>query len=233
MHSTETEGFCWAELPPDDVLAVLTARARTGGQATSGFLDTHQWAPLAGRPELTIDGGHPSAQFRRVALGAAGIAVGYYRLARTALPEHIRSARQLRAWLYGAGAADSSLGDIVLGDDALLAADPAAGLANLGLPLISCDGWQPPVAKATRSTAASSRADAVVGTLFKVSRGEAQTAIKFGFVYVNFRPLAKRTQALSAGDQVVYRTKGRAEVFSIETNPKSGRVWVEFTAYPA
>jgi len=233
MQSDQTEGFCWAELPPDDVLAILSAQAKAGDRAVSGFLDTHQWAPLTGRSNLLIDGGHPAAQFRRVALGADSIEVVYYRLAREAWPDQIRTARQLRAWLYGAGAADSSLGDIVMGDEALLTADPAAGLAQLGLPLVGADGWQPPILKATRSTAASSRADAVVGTLFRVSRGEAQTAIKYGFVYVNFQPLAKRTQALSAGDQVVYRTRGRAEVLSIETNPKSGRVWVEFNTYPA
>jgi RNA-binding protein YlmH len=85
----------------------------------------------------------------------------------------------------------------------------------------------------TRTTAASRRADAQLTALFKVSRGEAQIAIEYGFVYRNFRPLTKRTQSLSIGDQIVYRTKGRAEIVGLETNPRSGRVWVEFLSFPA
>jgi RNA-binding protein YlmH len=69
--------------------------------------------------------------------------------------------------------------------------------------------------------------------VFNVSRGEAQTAIKHGFVFVNFQPLSKRTQTLAPGQQLVFRTKGRAALASIELNPRSGRVWVEYYVYPS
>ena len=224
------QAFCWAELPAEDVLARLKAR---GPGAVSGFLDTHQWSPLSDRPGITLAGGHPAAQFRRAAFDSPEIGWRAFAVDRADLPEHGRNPRQLRGWLYRQGLPDSSLGDIIAGADwTLVTAEPDIELLEVGLKARLLTGWDAPEVEAKRTTAAGTRIDAVLTSLFRVSRGEAQTALKYGFVYLNFRPVEKRTAAVRAGDQIVYRTKGRAEVTVLEVNQRSGRVWVESRSYP-
>ena len=46
-------------------------------------------------------------------------------------------------------------------------------------------------------------------------------------------PQEERAQLLAAGDQLVYRTKGRAMLLSLEENPRSKRTWVEYRLYPS
>jgi len=224
--------ICWDELSAEEVLALLRQTAEQHGGAVSGFLDTHQWVPLAEQPGLILNGGHPQAQFRRAGINLERLPVAIYRLPAGALPDNVHTPRQLRGWLYRNAAPDSSIGDISAAGDLTLAADPALPLAIPELALVELSGWSAELPKLQRSTAASSRADAVVSTVFNVSRGEAQTAIKHGFVFVNFQPLAKRTQTLVPGQQLVFRTKGRALLAASALNPRSGRVWVEYYFFP-
>lgn len=215
------------------MLALLrTIDRTTPGAASTGFLDTHQWVPLTSQPGVTIAGGHPDAQYRRAALSRSQPQLLSFSLRRVDLPDGVHTARLLRRWLYRAGLPDGALGDIIVADSALIIAAPDAGLEHAVPGAVRSDTIELPAVPISRTTAAGPRADAVLTALFKVSRGEAQTAIKYGFVFRNCAPLTKRTTALGAGDQVVYRTKGRAEIVSIETNPRSGRVWVEFRSFP-
>ncbi len=225
--------FVWAELPWREVQTQLAHLAQTGGgAAATGFLDTHQWSYLQGDPQLHFAGGHAQAQFRRVGLGQPP-PVRHFRIERDALPAGVRTARQLRAWLYRAGLPDSAVGDIALGEYAVLVVEDDIEPAELGLAARLLPGWQPAAMPAARVTAAGSRADAIVAALFKVSRGEAQTAIKYGFVFCDFHQVEKQTHSVPAGAQLVYRTKGRAELVAQNENTKSGRLWVEFKLYPA
>lgn len=225
--------YCWAELPADEILALLREFATQSTRAASGFLDTHQWVPLAGEDDVLIDGGHPAAQYRRASLAPAQPELHHFTAGRSELPDGVRTARQLRRWLYSAGAPDGALGDIIVDDTVSVIGSPAGSLDRILPALQEAANWSLPAASPRRTTAASGRADAVLTALFNVSRGEAQTAIEYGFVFRNFKPLAKRTQQLAAGDQIIYRTKGRSELISLDTNPRSGRVWVEFRSYPS
>jgi RNA-binding protein YlmH len=83
-----------------------------------------------------------------------------------------------------------------------------------------------------RLSCASTRADAIMALVFKVGRAEAQTAIEFGFAFLDFNPLTNRSARLKAGDQLVYRSKGRVEIVALEENARSGRMWVEFRRFP-
>jgi hypothetical protein len=225
--------FVWAELPWREVQAQLARMAQApSGPTATGFLDTHQWCYLRDDPQLVCAGGHPQAQFRRVGIGHAP-PVRHFRVERSALPEGVRTARQLRSWLYRAGLPDSAVGDIALGEYAVLVVEEDVELAELGLAARLAPDWQPALAPPARVTAAGARADAVVAALFKVSRGEAQTAIKYGFVFCDFHEVEKQTHNVPAGAQLVYRTKGRADILALDQNTKSGRLWVEFRLYPA
>jgi len=229
-----SSGFCWSELPPEDILARLKSLTNQTGQgASSGFLDTHQWSALQDEPGISLTGGHPAAQHRRAAFSLPETGVRYFQVSNGDLPDQGRTVRQLRSWLYRQGLPESSLGDIIRGDElTMMVVEPDIELLEAGLPARLMKSWKPPVITAKRTTAAGPRIDAVLTSTFKVSRGEAQTALKFGFIYHNFRQVTKRTATVQAGDQIVYRTKGRAEVAAIESNPRSGRVWVESRYYP-
>ncbi len=117
-------------------------------------------------------------------------------------------------------------------DSCWLAACPKSPVRGLIPALEELTSSELPTVPLERLTAASLRADAVIASLFKVSRGEAQTAIEYGFVFRNFRPLTQRTTQLKPGDELVYRTKGRIELTDVEENSRSGRNWVSFQRYP-
>jgi RNA-binding protein YlmH len=223
--------FDWSELPAEDVLLRLQQLKAQGALAQSGFLDTHQWCRLAGTTGLVLAGGHAQAQFRRAILDDTAAEVASYSIPLASLPSGIRTARQLRGWLRRQGIASDMIGDIVVGEQVWIATAPGA-LADLPLEFdIAPSGIALPVTEELRATAASARLDAVVGALFHVSRGEAQTAIKYDFVFLNFAPAPKPSHQLRAGDQLVYRTKGRAELLQLVANVRSGRLWVNYRFY--
>jgi len=224
----------WAELSAPEVLALLRRiAAGQDGAAASGFLDTHQWAALQDEPGLVLAGGHSAAQFRRAGIGAEELDVMIWRVAANDIPESVRTPRQLRSWLYRSGLPDSSVGDIVIDGDAVLALTPAASPAAAGFVAVQQDAWPAGLVSPKRRTASATRMDAVVSAVFSVSRGEAQTAIEYGFVFCGFHPVAKRTQTVRPGDHIVYRTKGRAEIVELAENKRSGRQWVEYRLFPS
>jgi ribosomal 50S subunit-recycling heat shock protein len=224
----------WAELSAPEVLALLKRiAAEEEGAAASGFLDTHQWAELQREPGLALSGGHGAAQFRRAGIGADELQVLIWRVAAKNIPEGVRTPRQLRSRLYRSGLPDSSVGDIVIDGDAVLALTPAASPAAAGLVAVQQDAWPAGLVAAKRRTASAARMDAVVSAVFSVSRGEAQTAIEYGFIFCGFQPVAKRTQTVRPGDHIVYRTKGRAEIVELAENKRSGRMWVEYRIFPS
>lgn len=235
METGEHSDYCWTELPAGDIETRLQQLARQGdGTAVTGFLDTHQWSPLLEMPGITVSGGHPAAQFRRAALGAAEIGTVLFRIASQQLPPGIHTARQLRSWLYRTDLPDGCIGDIICTrDHTVLVTEPGIEPLEVGLPAGLLHAWQEPPVEVQRATAAGTRIDAMAAILFRVSRGEARTAVEHGFIFRGFAPVTKRTAQVQAGDQLVFRTKGRTEIIALDTNPRSGRQWVEYRSYPA
>lgn len=142
-------------------------------------------------------------------------------------------ARGLRAKLANVAGGQSRIGDLLLLPAPCIACLPEA------TPTLQAAGWQvlpqwpddhPPVLKAT---IAAPRLDAAVAGAFRLSRGEAQTAIEYGFVFHNFRLAQRRNLECRAGDQLVFTGKGRAELVSLEQPTRAGRLWLEFRIYPA
>jgi len=224
-------GFNWSQLSAEEVLTLLQ-RGSAAGRVASGFLDTHQWAPLQAKRQLQIYGGYEEAQYRRITLSTDPPSVTYHVLTGAKLPKGVSRPQQFRHWCYRAGLPPDSLGDIVFGDQVWVIAEEDIEFPEIGLPARRENSWRPPPLPPFRITAASSRADAIVAAAFKVSRGEAQTAIEYGFVFLNFQPLTKRKQQISTGDQLVYRNKGRAQIVGLQLNPRSGRIWVEYCSFP-
>lgn len=217
----------WADLSADEILLQL----KLNPGSVSGFLDTHQWSPLLHSDKCAISGGHPHAQLRRVALGKEP-SVAVWRMQRSHLPPDTTNARQLRAHLYRNGAADGEIGDIVAGDDLAIATVDGMDLADILPGAEHSEIWGDLEVALERATASALRLDAVVASLFRVSRGEAQTAVEYGFVFQNFEQVKKRTAVVSQGDQLVFRTKGRIEIVACDSTTKSGRTALEFKRFP-
>jgi len=219
--------IAWGELSADEVLLAL----RSGAAGASGFLDVHQWLPLQQSSSVQFGGGHPNAQLRCVALEHAP-EIAYWRLDVERLPHDIRSARQLRGALYREGAPEGSLGDIVVGSQVMVVAAPEVDLSELVAGAERTADWTAPAVQTEQATVSALRLDAVVAPLFRISRSEAQTAIEYGFVFLNFAPAKKKTLAVKAVDQLVFRTKGRIEIVDASGTTKSGRVGLRFNRFP-
>ena len=229
-HSAQAR-LNWRELAPSEVLAILKREAAQRGSCRSGFLDAHQWIPLASDSRLVVTGGHTQAQFRRVGMHCRpGVAI--VRVSAEAIQRDCRSPRELRSWLRQAGLRDDDMGDVAVGAPhwAVIAAEvltlaKAAGAEEHG-------GWQPIDRQVATATVAANRTDSVVAAVFHVSRGEAQTAIRCGFIFRDWQPLTKQIQPLSVGSQLIYRTKGRAEIVELGGATRSGRLRVTARLWP-
>ena len=79
---------------------------------------------------------------------------------------------------------------------------------------------QPPRVDTIRSVEASLRLDAIASAGFRLSRGKLQELIDGGDLRVNWRPAAKGSATLKAGDVVTVRGKGRLVLGSVEVSKK-------------
>jgi RNA-binding protein YlmH len=217
----------WADLSADEILLQL----RLNPGSVSGFLDTHQWSPLRNSDICYIAGGHDNAQLRVVTLERVP-RVALWRIERSHLPADVANARQLRTYLYRNGVQDGQVGDIICGDHLALATFPDLDLTEYLPGVDTVDEWQEPELPLERLTVSALRLDAVVASLFRVSRAEAQTAVEYGFLFQNFEQVKKRTAVVAQDDQIVYRTKGRVEIVRCDATTKSGRIAVGFKRFP-
>ena len=80
-------------------------------------------------------------------------------------------------------------------------------------------------------TVSSMRLDSIVKNAFRVSRGDACTAIESGLVFVNDLECVKPDKKISDGDKVVFRRKGRIIVTDCSSVSKKGRIIVEIMRY--
>ena len=83
-----------------------------------------------------------------------------------------------------------------------------------------------------RFTVSSPRLDAVCAGAFRLSRGRAAEAIAQGLVSRNYAPCLKPDTAISPGDVLSLRGKGKAQVADIAAEPtRKGRVFVTAEVY--
>lgn len=216
----------WQSLEAADIAAQLEASRCE----TTGFLDTNQWVPLAARGFCSW-GGSPCAQFRRVSahpeIRPAVVVV------TNTLPSPTSSIRELRAALTRICGSASAIGDILVGASVVAACLPQCSeflIKEAWRTLEAWPDWRPDL---VRNSVGSRRLDAVVAAAFHLSRTEAQTAIEYGFVCRNFQSAARRTAEVCAGDQIVFRGKGRIEVASVSGTTRKGRFWLDYFFYPA
>ena len=84
---------------------------------------------------------------------------------------------------------------------------------------------------ADSDTVASMRLDAVVSSVFSLSRGAASSAISGGLVSVNSLPVTKSDRAVNEGDKITLRGKGKAIIDSVGGFSKKGRIRFSYRKY--
>jgi hypothetical protein len=216
----------WEHLSPEEIVELLSGPI--GGPEMSGFLDAHQWIQLVA-DGFNAWGGHADAQFRRVSRGplAPESVALFGRHAAPASSQRVETQR-IRGELRAIGLPPGSFGDLQTGAEIALASMPECRNNLLAAGWEEITVWPAMTTAPGRVTVPSLRLDAVVAGIFHVSRGEAQTALEYGFVSLNFALGPKRTVDCKAGDQIIFRGKGRAIVSTASAPTRSGRLWVEY-----
>ena len=151
---------------------------------------------------------------------------GPVRVLRVSLPKGTPKLthRDYLGSLLALGVERAVIGDILVredGADILTISDMAdylaqhyvqAGRASLHAEALPLRELRTPVyeVKEVRDTVASLRLDSVLASMFSLSRGHAQEAIRQGLAAVNGRQILKPDHFLSEGDKVSLRGKGKA-----------------------
>ena len=147
--------------------------------------------------------------------------------------------------LLGLGIDRSVIGDILVqedGADILAASDMAdyivqnyvqAGRASVSCEILPLSGMRLPQldVKECRDTVASLRLDSIAASMFSLSRGKAQEAIRQGLVAVNNRQILKPDHFLEEGDKVSLRGKGKAVLTRIGGKSRKDRDCIVFQRY--
>lgn len=82
-----------------------------------------------------------------------------------------------------------------------------------------------------RDTVASLRLDNVLASVFNLSRGKAQEAIKLGIVFLNNRQCLKPDESVQEGDKIVLRGKGKAILKEVGGESRKGRTCIVISRY--
>lgn len=147
--------------------------------------------------------------------------------------------------LMGLGIKREMTGDIIVKDsgadiiimkeiaDFLLMNYEKAGRANLKLEIADITALDTGTVniEEKRDTVASLRLDNLVSSVFALSRGKAQEAIKAGIVFVNSSQAAKPDIQLKEGDKLVMRGRGKAVLREISGKTRKDRIYVVFDRY--
>lgn len=80
-------------------------------------------------------------------------------------------------------------------------------------------------------TVSSMRLDAVVASVFHLSRGNSCDSIHAGLVSLNGAPLTKIDHTIKSGDKIALRGKGKIVIDSIDGMSKKGRLRFQFRKY--
>lgn len=147
--------------------------------------------------------------------------------------------------LVGLGIKRDLLGDILVrsdGADIIVLADIAdfilmnyckAGRTSLSLEQVPVRELIVPETerKVITDTVASLRLDNIVASAFGLSRGKAAEAIKGGIVFVNHVEVTKADAAVSEGDQLTLRGKGKARLAEIGGRSRKDRLYIQIERY--
>ena len=147
--------------------------------------------------------------------------------------------------LLALGIERSVTGDIVVhedGADIFVLRDMAeflrqnyvqAGRSALQTGVLEISALRPAVYQVVekRDTVASLRLDCVLASMFSLSRGNAQDAVRQGLVAVNGRLAAKPDSLLEEGDKVSLRGKGKAVLKEVGGKSRKDRDCIVFERY--
>ena len=147
--------------------------------------------------------------------------------------------------LLALGIERSVTGDIVVhedGADIFVLRDMAeflrqnyvqAGRSALQTGVLEISALRPAVYQVVekRDTVASLRLDCVLASMFSLSRGHAQEAVRQGLVAVNGRLAAKPDSLLEEGDKVSLRGKGKAVLKEVGGKSRKDRDCIVFERY--
>ena len=147
--------------------------------------------------------------------------------------------------LMGLGIKREMTGDIIVKDggadiiimkeiaDFLLMNYEKAGRANLKLEIADITSLDTGTVniEEKRDTVASLRLDNLVSSVFGLSRGKAQEAIKTGVVFVNSSQAQKPDMQLNEGDKLVLRGCGKAILREIQGKTRKDRIYIIFDRY--
>lgn len=147
--------------------------------------------------------------------------------------------------LMGLGIKREMTGDIIVKEsgadiiimkeiaDFLLMNYEKAGRANLKLEITDITSLDTGTVniEEKRDTVASLRLDNLVSSVFGLSRGKAQEAIKTGFVFVNSSQTQKPDMQLNEGDKLVLRGRGKAVLREIQGKTRKDRIYIIFDRY--
>ena len=219
----------------------------------TGFLSMAQQAVLEqAHPDGVFSGGYEDAERRMLLflpdwLEAVPAEDGPIRVLRVSLPKGAPKLthRDYLGSLLALGIERSVIGDILVredGADILVASDMAdylaqhyvqAGRALLHCEALSLAGLRPPVyeVKEVRDTVASLRLDSVLASMFSLSRGHAQEAIRQGLAAVNGRQILKPDFFLAEGDKVSLRGKGKAVLTEVGGKSRKDRDCIVYQRY--
>lgn len=98
------------------------------------------------------------------------------------------------------------------------------------------EGFVPPLPLSDRLeelsvTAASERLDCVISAICGISRAKSEELIGAGLVTLNSEASLKQTRAVTAGDVISVRTKGRFTVVSLDGRTKKNRIIIKYKRY--
>lgn len=118
-------------------------------------------------------------------------------------------------------------------EDYLLSSWARAGRNSLSVRTAPLSEFDPGEIKTEelRDTVASLRLDAVISSVFRLSRGRAQEAVRQGLIYVNGMQCLKADAEVKAGDKLVLRGKGKAVLKEAGGLSRKGRIGITAERY--
>ncbi|NLX63532.1 MAG: RNA-binding protein, partial [Clostridiaceae bacterium] len=147
--------------------------------------------------------------------------------------------------LMGLGIKRETIGDILVGKNScdivimkeilpfLLSNFESAGQVKLSVSVIPYDEIIIPEQKykLITDTVASLRLDSIVASGFSVSREKAASAIKAGFVSLQYQECNKADKTVTEGDIISVRGMGKIELLEIGNKSRKGRIFISIKRY--
>lgn len=223
---------------------------RHSAQVVSSFLDPHTLQTgqsiLHGLPEFKFasGGGYPDAERQRIIFFTDDAEPRDFQLAYLQVQGNFKfcrvSHRDYLGSLLGLGISRDKIGDLLVAEDGcqvILDGEIAdyvisqwTKVNQVTVRVKQITAADLTVAAVTvqeiKSTVASLRLDAVLGSGFGISRGKAVPEIQGGRVRVNWQTVTEPSWQLAAGDRISCQGKGRLELKEVSGPSQKGRLFV-------